>query len=198
MVEIGIKYLVKEMTNAEIEIGRLESRLHKGYLRLENVTILNPKGFEEPNLAEFNFILLDIDLPQLLKGDINFRRLFIDLDRIYIVLGERGTNLVEVRKDKEILKKPPRKVEKKIRAQDLRIKISRVIYKNFRTKPPKIKGIYLGLQEKYSDVRDVKEIMNFILTQNILKTTFSNLNFDLKTTQNSIASIFDKVFNIFK
>ncbi len=198
LLKLGVIILVKQKSNAGISIGSVESSIQKGLIRLNKVALLNPKGFQEKNLANIDFLLLELDLRKLLSGDIEFKRLFIDIDKVYLVRdAEQGTNLVEVKKESGKTKtRSLSKERKKIAVKDLRIKISEVLYKDFRQEPPKLSRSFLGLEQKYSNVSDLKKLIDSIITQEVLKAAFSNISLN-KTGQSSEPSVLDKIINIF-
>ncbi len=176
VVKLAVNLAVMSKTNARIKISKVDSKIQKGYIRLEGVTLLNPRGFKEPHLAEINSVLLKVDLLSLIKQEIRIEKFFINVDKIYIVKQKgEGTNFVSVKKTSSgSYKKNRTKKNNKILIQDLKIKISDVFYKDFRSNPPEMNRLHLGLMQEYSNITDFKKLFDLILTQNILKAVISN------------------------
>lgn len=199
IVKTVLIYGVKRKANLGLKIGALESRLQKGYLKIEDMIILNPKGFKEPRLAEIDSLVLELNLPRLLRGGVAFRKLFIDIDKIFIIRQKQGTNLVEAQKP--FHKKSRKSVKKKpgeISVEDLQIGISEVIYKNYRVYPPKMLRVELGFKQRYRNVSNLEKVFSSILVENVLKSTFSSLFSQLEEGGESAGSVLDRVFNFFK
>jgi uncharacterized protein involved in outer membrane biogenesis len=200
IVKTALIYGVKRKANLRLKIGHLESRLQKGYIKIEDMIIFNPKGFKEPRLAEIDSLLLELNLPKLLKGEVAFRKLFIDIDKIFIIRQKEGTNLVEAQKPfrKTTRRKSVKKKPREVSVEDLRISVSEVIYKNYRVYPPKMLRIELGFKQKYRNVSNLKKVFSSIMVKNVLKSTFSNLFSQLEEGSESAGSILDKFLDIFK
>ena len=178
-VKLALNIAVMSKTNARIKISKVNSKLQRGYIRLSGVTLLNPKGFKEPRLAEINSVLLKVDLLSLVKREIRVEKLFIDVNKIYIVKQKgAGTNFVSVRKPHPIRRYKEERVKKthKISIQDLKIKISDVFYKDFRSNPPTMRRLHLGLNQEYSNITDFRKLFDALLTQDILKVIISNFH----------------------
>ncbi|MDP8233268.1 MAG: hypothetical protein P9M06_00485 [Candidatus Saelkia tenebricola] len=175
VVELAINLLVRSKTNARIEISKVDSKIQKGYIRLENVTLLNPKGFKEPRLAEINLLLLELDLSSLIKKEIIIKRVLLDVDKVYIVKQKlEGTNFVSVKKtSSKNYKKSRTKKSNRILIQNLEVKISDVFEKDFRKKPPEMSRKRLGLELKQNNVTDIRKLFDLIQTQYILKAAVS-------------------------
>jgi len=176
-VKLAVNLAVMSKTNARIKISKVDSKLQKGYIRFSGVTLLNPKGFKEPRLAEINSLLLKVDLLSLIKQEIRVEKLFIDVNRIYIVKQKgKRTNFVSVRKPHPIRRYEETRVKKthKILIQDLKIKILDVFYKDFSSNPPVMRRLHLGLRQEYSNITDFRKLFDALLTQDILKVVISN------------------------
>ena len=78
----------------------------------------------------------------------------------------------KVKKKKKISKK---RSKSKYTVEDLIIKVSSVAYKDLSRRPPKMKNIFLGLEQRYKGVKDLRKILDMILTQEILKATYSKI-----------------------
>ncbi|MDD5614094.1 MAG: hypothetical protein PHQ54_03365, partial [Candidatus Omnitrophica bacterium] len=78
IVKLSAGAILRAKTNARITIGHVDSKLHKGFLRLEGVAILNPAGFQENKFMEINFVQVEFDITRLLKQDKHLKSLFVD------------------------------------------------------------------------------------------------------------------------
>ncbi len=170
-IKVALSVAVRAKTNARISIEHVDSSIQKGYIRLGNVTLLNPKEFREKRFIEIDSVEFEFEPFSFIKGDFKISKFFIDIDKIYIVKQKKeGVNLVKVRKKVTSSKK---KSQSGYLVKDLRIKISSIAYKDLSRRPPKMKSVFLGLEQKYQNVRNLKKILDLILTQEVLKAAYS-------------------------
>lgn len=172
-LNIALNIAVRLKSNARISIEHVDSKIHRGYIRLSEVMLLNPKDFREKRFIKIDSVDFEFDPLSFFSGNLKITKFFVDIDRIYIVKQKKeGVNLVKVKKKKKISKK---RSKIKYTVEDLRIKISSVAYKDLSRRPPKMKNIFLGLEQRYKGVKDLRKILDMILTQEILKATYSKI-----------------------
>ncbi|MDP8253873.1 MAG: hypothetical protein P9X27_05705 [Candidatus Kaelpia aquatica] len=171
-LKVALNVAVRIKTNARISIENVDSKIHKGYIRLGGVMLLNPKDFREKRFIEIDLVEFEFEPLSFIKGDFKVNKFFIDIDKIYIVKQKKeGVNLVKIRKKGASSKN---KIQSRYIVEDLRIKISSIVHKDLSKRPPKMKSIFLGLEQKYQNVRNLKKILDIILTQEVLKATYSS------------------------
>jgi hypothetical protein len=159
-------------SNARISVEHVDSRIERGYIRLSGVKLFNPKEFREKELAEIALIEIEFKPLSFIGGDFKITRFFIDIDKIYIIKQEKeGINLVKVKKRGSSNKK----AKFNYIVEDLRVRVSSLVYKDLTRRPPKMKNIFLGLEQKYRNVEDLKKVLDAILTQKVLKSAYSNI-----------------------
>jgi len=172
-LNIALNIAVRLKSNARISIEHVDSKIHRGYIRLSEVMLLNPKDFREKRFIKIDSVDFEFDPLSFFSGNLKITKLFVDIDRIYIVKQKKeGVNLVKVKKKKKISKK---RSKSKYTVEDLIIKVSSVAYKDLSRRPPKMKNIFLGLEQRYKGVKDLRKILDMILTQEILKATYSKI-----------------------
>ncbi|MDP8215986.1 MAG: hypothetical protein P9L98_01525 [Candidatus Kaelpia imicola] len=170
-VKAALNAAVRIKSNARISIEHVDSKIHKGYIRLGGVMLLNPKDFREKRFIKIDLAEFEFEPLSFIRGDFKINKFFIDIDKIYIVKQKKeGVNLVKIRKKRTF---PKKKNQNRYIVKDLRIKISSIAYKDLSKRPPKMKNIFLGLEQKYQNVRDLRKILDMILTQEVLKATYS-------------------------
>ena len=171
IVKLSTGAILRAKSNARMTIGHVDSKLQKGFLRLEGVTILNPVGFQENKFMEINFVQVEFDIVRLLKQEKHLKSLFVDIQRIYIVKQKKeGINIVEIQ-NKSGSKSSYGKQDAGLSVEDLRVRIGDVVYKDYTRRPPKMSRIFLGLEQRYENVNSLKSIVDSILTQKVLKAT---------------------------
>ncbi len=172
-LNIALNIAVRLKSNARISIEHVDSKIHRGYIRLSEVMLLNPKDFREKRFIKIDSVDFEFDPLSFFSGNLKITKFFVDIDRIYIVKQKKeGVNLVKVKKKKKISKK---RSKSKYTVEDLIIKVSSVAYKDLSRRPPKMKNIFLGLEQRYKGVKDLRKILDMILTQEILKATYSKI-----------------------
>ena len=172
-LNIALNIAVRLKSNARISIEHVDSKIHRGYIRLSGVMLLNPKDFREKRFIKIDSVDFEFDPLSFFSGNLKITKFFVDIDRIYIVKQKKeGVNLVKVKKKKKISKK---RSKSKYTIEDLKIKVSSVAYKDLSRRPPKMKNIFLGLEQRYKGVKDLRKILDMILTQEILKATYSKI-----------------------
>lgn len=107
-VKIGIETAATKTLNVEVTIGDVDLSIIGGKLRLQNLVIKNPPGYQHDKLLELRNAKIEVDVRSLLGDVVNIRE--IKLDGMNVVLEQRGVfsnNLQDViraipAKDKQV------------------------------------------------------------------------------------------------
>lgn len=86
---------VPELTGTPFTLKGLHADLYAGALRLENATLFNPAGFDEPRAFELDRFSVDVDMASVLSDVVVVRD--VTVDGLFVAfIGRDGTNNFEM------------------------------------------------------------------------------------------------------
>ena len=90
--EKGIRNVIEKAgtkgLNVEVKLDDVDLSPFRGTVKLKNLTIANPQGFQMPYLLSMGEGVVNLDLPTILKEEIVIDK--IKLDEIHFVLEQKG------------------------------------------------------------------------------------------------------------
>ncbi len=178
---------VRAVTGLGLQIRRLDISLLKGRVSAREVQLLNPRGFDEPVMADLPELTVEADLPAFLRGKTHLQQLTVDLRRFNVVKDADGRlnldALASVQKAKE--KKPAPKPKREFRIDRLHLKVGTVTYRDDSGgKPGPVREFPVNLDERHENITDPAALGALIVSRALLKTTVARLaQFDLAVLQ---------------
>ena len=181
IIKTSIESVVSYKTGLRIEIGGLKTSFSKSFISIEDMFILNPKGFDDRIMAELPEVYIDYDLPAILKRKIHLQNIKINLKELTIV-KEKGDrkNLDQIKSLKK--EKTEKQKEKDSRSQGLQIdnlylKMGKVIYKDYSSGgKPTITEFDININARYKNLKNADAIMELIIAKAIISTALGKLS----------------------
>lgn len=186
IVKTIISGAVKAATGLHLNIENMKVDIFKSRIGIEGLKLYNPQGFKDRVMVDMPEIFVAYDAPALLKGKAHFSQIRIHLKEFVVVRNEAGQlNLdsLKIVKGQGPAKTPKEKKKEipEFQIDDLKLKIGRVIYKDYSKKARVKTRIYnINISENYKNITTTHTLVALIVVKALMKTTISSLaNFDV-------------------
>jgi hypothetical protein len=205
---------VKKITGLELNIEKLDLNLKDTLIQVKGLNLYNPENFSERLMTNIPEILIDCNLPALLKREVDLNKLVINLEKFVVVKNREGKlnldsfKVVKQDKEKELKqeqKKTEAEPEKKSQPMKIQItafdlKIGTVIYKDYsKGGEPEVNVYKLNIEEHYKNVTDIQQLVRLIIMNAITKTAISQLTgFDLDGIKKEIPMVLKGAADVVK
>ena len=182
---------VKAVTGLPLHIGSFKTGLFSTNIAIRNFELKNPKGFKEPVMVNIPEIYVDYSLLPMLTGKIDLKEIRFHLANFVVVQRADGTSNLDTLKalQQQGGKKTepaPEKKEKKagkskeVKIDNLTLKIDKVTYIKYdESGQPKVKEYNIGIDESYSNIKNLNAVVALIVFKSLAKTPIALANIDL-------------------
>ncbi len=191
VIKFTVSAGVRKITGLRLDIEDLNVGIPETIIDIKGMKLYNPKGYEDKLMVDIPEIYFDYDLIAILKNDIHFNEVRIDLREMVVVKkkdGEMNLDSLKVVKSVETedktVKGEDTKEKKKtnFRIDHLKLKIGRVIYKDYSVgSKPSIKEYNLNIDDSYDNITDPQALARLILVRALINTNIAN--FKIKNLQ---------------
>ncbi|MDP8216534.1 MAG: AsmA family protein [Candidatus Kaelpia imicola] len=198
VVKFVVSAGVKKITGLRLDMADLNLDIPETIISIEGMQLYNPRGYEDKLMVDIPEIYIDYDLSAILKNDIHLKEVRINLREMIVVKkrdGELNLDSLKVVKsaDREQVaakakeEKPEEKKKTNFRVDHLKLKIGRVIYKDYSSGPkPVIKEYDLNIDDSYDNITDPQALARLILVRALINTNIAN--FKIKNLQSLTAN----------
>lgn len=168
---------IEEVIDLDVKIKKVSINLSEDKVNILDLRIFNPSGFKDRVMADISQIYVDYDFDKLIKGGFHIKELAIDLDELFIIKGKErklNLNLIEAiqPQKKDLEEAEEESQERGFRIDVLKIKVGKVIYKNYPVSLPIIvREFELNVDERYEDITDPSDLAGLILSKIFLSNT---------------------------
>ena len=202
LIKASIESAVSYKTGLRIEIGELKTSFSKGFIRIKDMFILNPKGYDDRIMAELPEVSIDYDLPAILKRKIHLQNIKINLKELTIVKEKSGRkNLDHI---KNLKKKKTEKQKEKdsgslgMQIDNLYLKMGKVTYKDYSSGgKPTITEFDININARYKNLKNTDAIMRLIIAKAVISTTLGALT-DFEKFEDIASDALGEGKNVFK
>jgi len=206
-VKAAVQSGVKMVTGLPLKIKKLDIGIMTTKVGIEELSVMNPKGFPKEAMFHSPEIYVDYNLGALATGKVHLEEVRLDFDRFVIVKNEQGESNLNALKPKDKAQKEPakegpkataKKKAPKIQIDHLKLRVGKVIYKDYsKGGEPSVKEFNVNISEDIKDVTNIQVLMGTIATKAIAKTALNSvLDFNtdlLKTTTEVPGQVVDKL-----
>lgn len=182
IAKMAVEAGVKLATGLDLRMDSLKVGLIKTDLHIQNLRILNPKGFHDPVMLDMPEIYVDYRLSEIIRGKIYLDTVRLHLKEFTVVKNEAQEvnldSLSVVKEGKEKSPKPKKKDSKPPHFQiDLfDLQIGRVVYKDYsKGGEPSVKTFNINLHEQFKNVTNPQALISIILLKVMMHTTIGRL-----------------------
>lgn len=195
VIKASVEKGVEIVTCLKLNMGSLRVGLLNTRVDIRNLRLFNPQVFKDRLMADMPEIYVDYNLSSLIKGRLYLTETRINLKEFTIVKNESGElnlNSLKVVQAYKQGRTPSEKVPVKalqLRIDDLRLKIGRVIYKDYsRGGEPFVKEFEINLDERYKNINDPYLLVSLIVVKAMANTSIAALaGFDLNGLMASVS-----------
>ena len=129
MIERAVEAAGKRSLQVETEVGGVSSKPFSGRLRLSDVEIANPPGFDSPYFARLGSGAASVETTSLLGDMVEIRTLELENFQLYLERGKDGTNFGRILESLKRFQKDEKKGEEKTAK---RFKIGELVLRDIR------------------------------------------------------------------
>ncbi|MFQ5952696.1 MAG: hypothetical protein ACE5JK_04745 [Candidatus Omnitrophota bacterium] len=188
IVKVSVERGVSLVTGMQLTTRSFRIGIFRTFVDIRGLKLLNPRGYPDRMMMDMPEIYVDYDLPAILDGKIHLYEMRLDLKEFVVVKNEKGElNLNSLNVIKEEEKGGPIEIADipKMRIDKLRLKIGRVIYKDYSGgRPPAVKEYNIDLDESYTNITDPQVLVSLLVVKALGKTSVAQLtDFDLRSLQ---------------
>lgn len=194
IAETAIENGVRFVTGLKLDMGGLDIGIVKPFVRIDDLRLFNPPGYQEKVMIDIPEVFVDYDPPLLLKGKIHLREIRFHLKEFTVVKNERGAlnldSLKVVQEEKKEAQAPKEEAPPpSIQIDILELRIEKVAYQDHSSLGGVLtKEFNVNINERYEDVTHPETIVRLIVVKALMNTTIADLtNFDLGGLKGPIA-----------
>ena len=194
IIKTAVEKAVEVITGLHLKMGSFNLGLYKSVVRITDLKIYNPPGYQDPVMLEVPEIFVNYNLPDIFKKKIHIQQMKINLKEFVVVRNDKKElNLQHIKTIKR--QEEPEAQETKsfyeFAIDQLNLKIGKVIYKDYSVRGGvSVKEFPLQLNEQYRDISNPRALVSLIVFKALAKTTIASLtNFDLNSLKSSIPEV---------
>ncbi len=188
VIKVSVENGVQHVTGLKLQMGGFRAGILNTLVDIKKLRLFNPKGFKDPVMIDMPEVFVKYDLPSIMRGRVHLPEVRISLKEFIVVKNEKGElnldSLNVVKDQKSGGKKSGKAAGKapKIRIDSLRLKIGKVMYKDYsQGTEPRITEYKVDLDEQYKDIDDPYTLVSLVVVKSLANTSIANLaGFDLK------------------
>ncbi|MBL7170454.1 MAG: hypothetical protein ISS46_00455 [Candidatus Omnitrophica bacterium] len=164
------------MITEDFKIGVIKSNVD-----INEILILNPKGYADRIMFDVPAIYIDFNIPDLLKKKAHLKEMRVDVKEFTVIKSKDGDYNINSLKVVKIGKvEQSEKIEvagiPNIRIDNLTLKIGKIIYKDYSQRPsPVVWEFPVNIEERIENVEDLQSVVRIIVVEAIRKSALKQL-----------------------
>jgi len=182
------------VTGLRLSTGGFSVGVLRPVIRIKDLKLYNPKGFEDPVMADAPEIYVDYVPLSFIGGKIHLKEVRFNLAEFTVVKNKDGKlNLdslksVSSRKQaKPAAAKPGKALQMKI--DKLTLKIGKAVYKDYSAgSTPSVMEFNVNINETYTNIEDPAILVSLVVVKALANTSIASMaNFDVKGLSGSVS-----------
>jgi hypothetical protein len=177
LIQCAISNVGSSVLGAQVEIGSFGWNFFTQKIQIRNLRVFNPPGFPHQPLIDIPTIDVDYDLPSLIKGDLHFPYIDVDIKEMVIIKNPQGHLNVDALKVSQKASGPPSSQapsasqappsERPLSIDIMKLNLGRTVYIDYAVaNGPLVKVFDVGFKNKtFKNIRSVRQLSVVILTQ---------------------------------
>ena len=179
LIKTAITTGATNVVGAPVKIKKFSLGIFNQTIRIKDFKIFNPEGFPEGALVDMPEISVDYDLSALLKKNLHFKKLVIDLKEVGIYKNKDGELNVDSLKIVEQGQKSTKGAEEKEEPSEpmpmqidvLTLKMGKVVYKDLSAgEKPSVEVFDIGISKTYENITSAQQLVALILAEPMKKS----------------------------
>ncbi len=195
IIKVSVEGAAEFVTGLKLHINSFRAGILTPVVSIKGLTVYNPPSFRDRVMLDMPQIYVNYDLGSILRKDTHLRQLVIDLKEFTVVKnadGRLNLNSLKVVKAQKENRSPAAENGGviKMRIDDLRLKIGKVIYKDYTASPaPSVREFNVNIDQRFTDIENPYTVVSLIVVKSLRNTTIANLtNFDIEGMQGTIST----------
>jgi uncharacterized protein involved in outer membrane biogenesis len=178
LIKTAITKGATNVVGAPVKIKKFSLGIFNQTIRIKDFKIINPEGFPEGAVVDMPEISVDYDLSALLKKNLHFKKLVIDLKLIGIYRNKDGELNLDSLKIVERGQKSTKGAEEKEEPSEpmpmqidvLTLKIGKVVYKDLSAgEKPTVEVFDIGISKTYKNITSAQQLVALIFAEPMKK-----------------------------
>lgn len=196
LVKASVEKGTEIVTGLPLRIGSLRVGVTKTLIGIRNLMLFNPRGYSDRVMMDMPEMYVDYDLPAILSGRVHLNEMRLNVREFAVVKNKEGElnldSLNVVKAQKGSAKAQNQESPPEIQIDRLKLKIGRVIYKDYsRGSEPFEVEYNVNIDETYTDIKDAYTLVSLIIARSLTNTAIAKIaNIDLSKLQRSISGNF--------
>jgi hypothetical protein len=185
---------VEAITGLRLSMEGMNVGILKTSIDIKELKLHNPPGFPDELMANIPEIYIDYNLGAFLNKRVHLQEVRLNLKDFIVVKNEKNQlnlsalNVVKARKGQMPEQKKERAKKPEIQIDKLRLKVGKVIYRDYsRGARPIEREFNINLDEYYENITDPYALVSLIITKALGKTAIASIaNLDLGPLQSGV------------
>jgi hypothetical protein len=149
LVKPVIEAVATEVIGARVTLGSFSLNILTHKIRITDLQIYNEQGFSPNVFFNASEILVDVDLPEAMKGKLHFPLVVFSLDKMIVFKNAQGKlNVNELKIVQEKLHEKKKEPPPNFKIDVLKLNMEQVIVEDDSKTPPVITAYDLNLKDK--------------------------------------------------
>ena len=193
VIKISVEKGVEFVTGLPLSTKGFNVGIARTVVNIRGLELFNPKSFKDRMMLDMPEIYVDYDLPAIIGGKVHLRNVRLDMKEFDVVKDEKGNlnlNSLKVVQAEKQGAKPEGKGGKapSIKIDSLRLKIGKVLYKDYSSGSPSVKEFNINLDETYTNIDNPYALVSLIVVKALMNTTIAGLaNFDVSGLKGTVS-----------
>jgi hypothetical protein len=171
-----IESVSTQAIGARVTLGSFSLDVLTHRIRITNFQIYNEQGFSPKVFFNASEILVDVDLPEAMKGQLHFPLVIFRLDRMIIFKNPQGKiNVNELKIVQEKLHEKNKGPLPNFKIDELRLNIEQVVVEDDGKTPPLIEAYDLALKDKtIRNINGVPKLVGLVMFEALKPTAIQS------------------------
>ncbi|MDW8343985.1 MAG: AsmA family protein [Verrucomicrobiae bacterium] len=155
-----VQTAVKQVTGLPLQVASVHVDLMRSQLDVRGIRLQNPPDFPETRFVDMPRLSVNYSLPSLLTGRKHVRKIHIEIDQLVLVKNQRGESNVQKLRG---VRSGEATSQASYRLDELRVRIGKVIIKDYSRARPTERTIVLNLDRTYRNITEQTSITRLVL-----------------------------------
>ena len=186
--EVILKFIIEsvatQVIGARVSMGSFSLNIFTHQIRITDFQMYNEKGFPSKVFLEAPEILVDADLPEVMKGKLHFPLVIFHLDKMIVCKNVQGKlNVDELKIVQEKLHEKNKGPAPNFKIDELQLNIEQVVVEDDSKTPPLVEAYNLNLKDKtIRNINGVPKLVGSIMFEALKPTAIQGVGMYAATT----------------
>jgi len=189
--KVAIEKGVEIVTGLRLGTGGFSVGILKPVVRIKDLRLYNPKGFEDPVMVDAPEIYIDYVPLSFISGRIHLNEVRFNMAEFTVVKNRDGKLNLDSLKSASSRKQAKPGKAPQIKIDKLTLKIGKAVYKDYSSVPtPLVKEFNISIDETFTNIEDLTTLVSLIVVRALTKTTIASMaNFDVNDLSGSVSDV---------